>query len=91
MKKASFTHQNIVSLWNKIPSVKRHTVLRGNSTNAEAILVRGEQISVISAISLQGILALQIVRDAVDADVYYTFVYKYLLSKLTPFDGQNEH
>ena len=38
-----------------------------------------------------GILALKNVRGAVDADVYYTFVCKYLLPKLMPLYGQSEH
>ena len=70
---------------------KKAYSVRGNPLRTQKLLVRGEHISVIAAISLQGILALQIVRGAVDADVYYTFVCKHLLPKLMPFDGQNEH
>ena len=45
----------------------------------QKVLVRGEHISVIASISLQGILTLQIVRGTVDADVYYTFAFITLL------------
>ena len=70
---------------------KKAYSIRGHPLRTQKLLVRGEHISVIAAMSLQGILALQIVRGGVDADVYYTFVCKYLLPKLMPFDGQNEH
>ena len=41
--------------------------------------------------SMQGIIALQIIRGAVDGDAYLTFICKYLIPKLMQFDGQNEN
>jgi hypothetical protein len=43
----------------------------------------------IAALSLQGILALQIVRGGVDADDYYDFVSRKLLPILMPFYGES--
>lgn len=45
----------------------------------------------VAAISLQGVLAVEIVRGEVDADCYYDFLCKHLLPKLMPFNGHNEH
>ena len=61
--------------------------VRGHALQTYKLLVRGEHISVIIAMSMQGILALQIIRGAVDGDAYLTFICKYLMPKLMPFDG----
>ena len=70
---------------------KKAYSVRGHPLQAYKLLVRGEHISVITAMSMQGILALQIIRGAVDGDAYLTFICKYLIAKLMPFDGQNEN
>ena len=49
---------------------KKAYSVRGHPLQAYKLLVRGEHISVITAMSMQGILALQIIRGAVDGDAY---------------------
>ena len=51
------------------------------------LLVRGEHVSAIAAISTKGLIALNIVRGGVDGDAFYDFVCTELLSKLMPFNG----
>ena len=46
------------------------------------MLVRGEHVSAIAAISTKGLLALKIVRGGVDGDMFYNFVCTELLPKL---------
>ncbi len=53
--------------------------IRGHPAKAQKLLVRGERISVIAAMSVHGILAVDIVRGGVDADRYYDFVCRHLL------------
>lgn len=55
----------------------------------QSLVVRGEHVTAIAAMSMDGIVALEIVRGGVDGDAFYRFVCKYLLSKLMPFDGFN--
>lgn len=64
---------------------------RGHPARAQKLLVRGTHVSVIAAMSVEGILALQIVRGSVDADVYYDFACRHLLSHVMPFNGTNNH
>ena len=64
---------------------------QGHPAKAQKLLVRGIHVSVIAAMSIHGILALKIVRGGVDADIYYDFMCKHLLTKLLPFDGLNDH
>jgi transposase len=65
--------------------------MRGHPAKAQKLLVRGTHISVIAALSIHGIQAIEIVRGGVDADVYYDFTCKHLLPKLMPFNGINDH
>ena len=62
--------------------------LRGKPVKAQKLVVRGEHISAIAAIT-RGLLALRIVRGSVDGDVFYEFVCTDLLPKLMPFSGTN--
>lgn len=64
---------------------------RGHPVKAQKLLVRGEHITAIAAISIRGMEALRIVRGSVDGDVFYDFVCEDLLSKLMPFDGINNN
>ena len=64
---------------------------RGHPSKAQKLLVRGTHISVIAAMSIYGIIAIEIVKGGVDADVYYDFMCKHLLTKLMPFDGLIDH
>ena len=47
---------------------------RGKPVRAQKLLVRGEHVSAIAAISTKGLLALQIVRGGADGDMFYNFV-----------------
>ena len=63
--------------------------LRGRPVRAQKLVVRGEHVSAIAAISTRGLLALKIVKGSVDGDIFYDFICTELLSKLMPFNGSN--
>ena len=63
--------------------------LRGKPVNAQKLVVRGEHVSAIAAITTKGLLALKIVRGSVDGDTFYEFVCTDLVPKLMPFNGTN--
>ena len=63
--------------------------LRGKSLKAQNLLVRGEHISCIVAMSVAGIVAIKIARGSVDGDAFYNFVCTSLLTRLMPFDCAN--
>lgn len=65
--------------------------LRGKPLKAQKLLVRGEHVSAISALSMDGIIALKIVRGGVDGDAFYDFVCSSLLPHLMPYNGTNKH
>ena len=65
--------------------------LRGNPVKAQKLLVKGEHISVIAAISAKGVETIKIVRGSVDGDVFYDFVCENLLSKVMPFNSINSN
>ena len=50
-------------------------------------MVRGERVSVIAAISMKGLIDLQLCRGGVDSERFTQFVSKRLLLHLYPFDG----
>ena len=63
--------------------------LREKPVQAQKLVVRGEHVSAIAAISTKGLLALKIVRGGVDGDMFYDFITVELLPKLMPFNGSN--
>ena len=63
--------------------------LRGKPVRAQKLLVRGEHVSAIAAISTKGLLALKIVGGGIDGDMFYNFVCTELLPKRLPFNGSN--
>ena len=65
--------------------------LRGKPIRAQKLVVHGEHVSAIAAISTRGLLALKIVRGGVDGDMFYDFVCTELLPKLMPFNGSNHN
>ena len=65
--------------------------LRGIPVKAQKLMIRGEHVSAISAISTKGLIALKIVRGGVNGDAFYDFVCEELLPKLMPFNGSNEN
>ena len=65
--------------------------LRGKALKAQKLLVRGEHISCIAAMSMEGIVAIKIASCSVDGDTFYNFICTSLLTKLMPFDGANHN
>ncbi len=65
--------------------------LRGKPLKAQKLFVRGEHISAIAAMSMNGIIGLKIVRGGVNSDHFYHFVCTSLLPHLLPFNGTNKN
>ena len=63
--------------------------LRGKTPKSCRMLIRGERISVIGIMTLNGILDLHIVRGGVNGDEFVEFVDKCLLPVLMPYNGVN--
>ena len=68
---------------------KKGYSLRGKPAKSQKLLVSGEHVSVISALSVGGILVCQIQRGSVSGETFYDFILKYLVPHLMPFDGVN--
>ena len=67
--------------WN---TIRKHGYgLRGKPVRCQKLLVRGERISVIVAMTVNGILDLQIVRGSVNSDIFMDFVERVLLPNLS--------
>ena len=72
-------------------AVRHHVYsIRGKPLKAQKLLVRGEHISALAAMSVEGIVALKIVRGGVDGDAYYDFICS-LLPHFMPYNGTNKH
>ena len=65
--------------------------LRGKRVKSQQLLVRGERISVIAAITVNGVLCLEVVHGTVTGDIYVDFTQKKLLPCLMNFDGTNDN
>ena len=65
--------------------------LRGKPLVSHKLLVRGERVSAIAIMSVNGILDCKTVKQTVNGDVFYNFVQANLLPHLMPFDGRNPH
>ena len=61
--------------------------LRGKPLKCQKLLVRGEHLSCIVAMSMQGIVAIKVTRGSVDGDTFYNFVCTSLITKLMPFNN----
>ena len=73
-------------------TIRKHGYsLRGKPIKAQKLLVRGQHVSAIAAMSVEGIVAVKIVHGGVDGDDFYHFVNHMLLPKLMPFDGSNQN
>jgi len=64
--------------------------VKGRSLQAHKLVVKGEHVSVIAAMSMQGIISLKIVHGGVNGDAFYEFICQ-LLPHLMPYNGSNEH
>ena len=65
--------------------------LRGKPAINHALLFRGERVSAISGMSINGILDVKLVTETSDGDTFYDFVQTHLIPHLMPFNGVNPH
>ena len=65
--------------------------VRGKPPKSCQLLVRGERLSAIAAMTCKGIQALKMVHDSVDGDIFVDFVQRDLLPILLPFNGVNSN
>ena len=65
--------------------------LRGQRCVAKRLLVRGERVSAIATISIDGILDYKFVRGTNNGETFQEFIEKDLLPHLMPFDGHNSN
>ena len=63
--------------------------LRGKPAKCQKLLVRGERISAIAAMTSCCVLDIQIVRGGVTGDDFIDFINKMLLPHMMPFNGSN--
>jgi len=71
-------------------TIRKHGYsLRGKPLKTQKLLVRGERLSCIVAMSILGIVAIKVTRDTVDGDAFYDFICVSLLPKIMPFNGIN--
>ena len=69
---------------------KRGYSVRGKPAKSHQLLCRGQHISVIAAISAQGLLDCKICHESVNGDAFYNFVLTHLTAFLQPFNGHNK-
>ena len=55
------------------------------------LLVRGERVSALAIISVNGLLDVKVVRGTTNGDTFYDFIQENLLPHLMPFNGENPH
>ncbi len=65
--------------------------LRGKPAVNHSLLFRGERVSAISCMSINGILDVQMVTETSNGDTFYEFVQTHLIPHLMPFNGVNPH
>jgi len=65
--------------------------VRGKAAVSHSLFVRGERISAIACMSVNGILDVKTVRGTSNGDTFYDFVSTHLLPHLMPFNGVNPH
>ena len=65
--------------------------LRGKPATDHSLLVRGERISAIACISVNGLLDVKTVRGTCTGDTFYDFIHTHLMPHLMPFNGVNPH
>lgn len=63
--------------------------LRGKPVNCQKLLVRGERVSAIAAMTVSGVLDVKIVRGSVKGDTFIDFIDTNLLPHLNAFNGSN--
>jgi transposase len=65
--------------------------LRGKPATNISLLFRGERVSAISCMSMNGILDVKTVTETTNGDTFYDFVQTHLIPHLLPFNGVNPH
>ncbi len=65
--------------------------LRGMPAISHKLLVRGQHLSTIACISMEGLLECETEDSSVNGETFYDFVSTKLLPHLLPFDGKNPH
>lgn len=63
--------------------------LRGKRCVAKRLLVRGDRVSAIGALTVDGILSHQFIRGTVNGETFRNFIERELLPHLLPLDGNN--
>lgn len=63
--------------------------LRGKPATKKSLLVRGERVSAIACMSMDGILDVKTHKETTTGDVFYEFIHTHLIPHLCPFDGLN--
>ena len=65
--------------------------LRGIPGRHDTLLVRGERVSALAFMSVNGLLDIDVATGISDRDSFYDFIHTHLLQQLLPFDGLNPH
>lgn len=63
--------------------------LRGKPATKEALLVRGERVSAIACMTINGILDVKTHKETSNGDTFYDFIHTHLIPHLCPFDGHS--
>ena len=63
--------------------------LRGKPARSQKLLARGEHVSALCSMTIEGILSCKIVRGHVSGDTFLEFVENELMPTLMPFNGYN--
>ena len=66
---------------------KNGYAIRGETPFFQRLLERGQRITAIAAMTVDGIIALQCTKNSVDADVFYDFVRSHLIPNMHQYDG----
>ena len=88
LKKAGFTQRCLVNYASQQSDDRSDTIhemeysLRGCPARAQNLLIRGERVSVIVAVSMEGVLECGVVCGGVSGDKYCDFICRYLLIQL---------
>ena len=91
LHRIGFTRQRLrVAALQRDEFLRSHNV-RGKPLVTHKFLFRGERISAIAFMSVNGMLDCKTVKQTVNSDVFYDFVQSALLPHLMPFDGKNPH
>ncbi len=86
------THVDVSTIWRFLHSsniTRQKMVLK--PPVSKKLLVRGQRVNAIAAISTSGVLDCHSVTSSVDGDRFIYFVQNILLPHLQPFDGVNPH